>query len=83
MRNTRHDGQTVQTEPVGCLMTLINGYVVESHVSAWAVKRLLSECPAIKGLSLPDMPVGSPGMGGGPNRLSLTPSAPAIRKYSR
>jgi len=44
--------------------TLVEGYVVEGHVPVAALKRLLSEKPAIKGISLPGMPEGSPGMTG-------------------
>lgn len=54
----------VPTELVGCHMLLIDGYVVEGHVPASVVKRLLTERPAIKGISLPGMPTGSPGMSG-------------------
>jgi hypothetical protein len=56
--------QGVPMELVGCHMLLIDGYVVEGHVSAAAIKRLLAERPAIKGISLPGMPTGSPGMSG-------------------
>jgi hypothetical protein len=38
--------------------------VVEGHVPIGPVKRLLSERPAIRGISLPGMPDGSPGMTG-------------------
>jgi hypothetical protein len=48
----------------GCHTTLVEGYVVEGHVPVAALKRLLSEKPAIKGISLPGMRVGSPGMTG-------------------
>ncbi len=48
----------------GCHTTLVEGYVVEGHVPVAALKRLLSEKPAIKGISLPGMPEGSPGMSG-------------------
>jgi hypothetical protein len=43
---------------------LIDGYVVEGHVPATAIKKLLAERPKIKGISLPGMPEGSPGMTG-------------------
>jgi hypothetical protein len=49
---------------VGCHTTLVDGYVVEGHVPINAVLRLLSERPNIKGISLPGMPAGSPGMFG-------------------
>lgn len=40
------------------------GYVLEGHVPALAVARLLAERPAITGLAVPGMPMGSPGMEG-------------------
>ena len=46
----------------GCHTTLIGGYVVEGHVPSAAIDRLLDERPAIKGISVPGMPAGSPGM---------------------
>ena len=48
----------------GCHTTVIDGYAIEGHVPAASIKRLLSERPAIKGISLPGMPAGSPGMSG-------------------
>lgn len=45
-----------------CHTALIGDYVIEGHVPAAAVARLLAEKPAIIGLSAPGMPVGSPGM---------------------
>jgi len=48
----------------GCHTTLVDGYVIEGHVPADIVQRLLREKPGIKGISLPGMPMGSPGMGG-------------------
>ena len=49
---------------VGCHTTLVDGYVVEGHVPVGALLRMLTERPAIKGISLPGMPAGSPGMFG-------------------
>lgn len=48
----------------GCHTTLVGGYVVEGHVPATVVDRLLKERPPIRGISLPGMPDGSPGMSG-------------------
>jgi hypothetical protein len=48
----------------GCHTMLIGGYVVEGHVPVGAINKLLKERPKIKGISLPGMPEGSPGMGG-------------------
>lgn len=45
-----------------CHTAEVSGYVVEGHVPADAVKRLLAEKPRAKGLAVPGMPVGSPGM---------------------
>ena len=48
----------------GCHIAFVEGYVVEGHVPASAIKKLLTERPGIKGISLPGMPEGSPGMTG-------------------
>lgn len=48
----------------GCHTALIDGYAVSGHVPIGQVERLLSERPAIRGISLPGMPVGTPGMPG-------------------
>jgi len=45
-----------------CHTALIDGYVVEGHVPKEDILRMLEERPAIKGLSVPGMPIGSPGM---------------------
>jgi hypothetical protein len=45
-----------------CHTALVGGYVVEGHVPASDVRRLLREKPAILGLAAPGMPAGSPGM---------------------
>ncbi|CAL60750.1 putative Thioredoxin [Herminiimonas arsenicoxydans] len=47
-----------------CHTTKVGKYVVEGHVPAADIKRLLQEKPAAKGLAAPGMPVGSPGMDG-------------------
>lgn len=56
--------QGVPSNLAGCHTTVVGGYVVEGHVPFFAIKRLLVEKPAIKGISLPGMPDGSPGMTG-------------------
>jgi hypothetical protein len=48
----------------GCHLAFIHGYAVSGHVPVSTVNRLLDERPAIKGITLPGMPLGSPGMGG-------------------
>jgi len=45
-----------------CHTATVGGYVVEGHVPADDIKRLLSERPDVMGLSVPGMPIGSPGM---------------------
>lgn len=45
-----------------CHTAIVNGYVVEGHVPAADIKRMMSEKPAIIGIAAPGMPVGSPGM---------------------
>lgn len=47
-----------------CHTALVGGYVVEGHVPAEDVKRLLAQKPTALGLTVPGMPVGSPGMDG-------------------
>ena len=47
-----------------CHTALIKGYVVEGHVPAVDVQRLLKERPKALGLTVPGMTVGSPGMDG-------------------
>ena len=45
-----------------CHTGVVDGYVVEGHVPAAEIKRLLSSRPAAIGLAVPGMPIGSPGM---------------------
>lgn len=47
-----------------CHTARIGGYVVEGHVPAREIKRLLQEKPKALGLAVPRMPIGSPGMDG-------------------
>lgn len=49
-----------------CHTAKIGGYAVEGHVPMTAIDRLLAERPAIRGLAVPGMPMGSPGMGDDP-----------------
>lgn len=55
----------VPTDLASCHTAEVGGYVVEGHVPANAIKRLLGERPAAVGLAVPGMPAGSPGMEGG------------------
>ncbi|ODS58185.1 MAG: hypothetical protein ABS36_04390 [Acidobacteria bacterium SCN 69-37] len=45
-----------------CHTAVVDGYLVEGHVPADEVKRLLKSRPAVKGIAVPGMPLGSPGM---------------------
>ena len=54
----------ITPELESCHTGLVDGYVIEGHVPATAVQRLLNERPAIRGLTAPGIPMGSPGMEG-------------------
>ena len=54
----------VGPEFASCHTAIVDGYVIEGHVPADLVTRLLKEKPDIKGLAVPGMPMGSPGMEG-------------------
>ena len=45
-----------------CHTAMVEGYAIEGHVPAREIKRLLTERPKAKGLAVPGMPAGSPGM---------------------
>jgi hypothetical protein len=47
-----------------CHTSLIDGYIVEGHVPVDAIERLLEERPEALGITVPGMPIGSPGMEG-------------------
>lgn len=55
----------VPSDLAACHTAEVEGYVIEGHVPALAVRRLLKERPVALGLSVPGMPAGSPGMEGG------------------
>lgn len=52
----------VPIEMQSCHTAVVDGYVIEGHVPADDVVRLLNERPAVGGLAVPGMPIGSPGM---------------------
>ncbi len=63
--NTAMRKQLGMPEKYGsCHTARIQGYVLEGHVPAREIRRLLQEKPNALGLSVPDMPIGSPGMDG-------------------
>ena len=53
---------SIPSELASCHTAEIDGYVIEGHVPAGAIRRLLAERPTAIGLAVPGMPVGSPGM---------------------
>lgn len=57
--------QRIPSKLQSCHTAVIEGYVIEGHVPADVIDKLLKEKPAVLGLSVPGMPVGSPGMEGG------------------
>jgi len=48
----------------GCHTMFVDGYVIDGHVPVTVIRKLLSERPAIAGITLPGMPEGAPGMTG-------------------
>jgi hypothetical protein len=55
----------VPEDLAACHTAEVVGYIIEGHVPAAALKRFLAEKPNAKGLAVPGMPIGSPGMEGG------------------
>ena len=56
--------QAIPLNLQGCHTLLVDGYAVEGHVPVTVIEKLLHEQPEIRGVSLPGMPSGSPGMTG-------------------
>ena len=52
----------ITPEQASCHTAKVGGYVIEGHVPAEDIKRLLAERPDARGLTVPGMPKGSPGM---------------------
>jgi hypothetical protein len=48
-----------------CHTAVVDGYIIEGHVPADVIQKLVKEKPAVLGLAVPGMPIGSPGMEGG------------------
>ena len=63
--NSIKEREGVTPETAGCHTSMVDGYLVEGHVPAREVARLISERPNVKGITVPGMPMGSPGMEGG------------------
>jgi len=70
-----------------CHTAEVNGYLVEGHVPAREIKRLLQEKPRARGLTVPDMPMGSPGMEVGhymePHDVLLVKQDGSTQTYAR
>lgn len=60
--NRRKTAARIPEEYWSCHTAFVGGYFIEGHVPASDIKRLLNESPNARGLAVPDMPVGSPGM---------------------
>jgi hypothetical protein len=58
----------VTSELATCHTAIVDGYVVEGHVPADVIGRLLEERPSVAGIAVPGMPIGSPGMEMGDRR---------------
>ena len=56
------DAMGVPADSASCHTARVSGYVVEGHVPAASIQRMLKDRPEIKGLAAPGMPMGSPGM---------------------
>jgi len=54
----------VKPELASCHTAFVEGYIVEGHVPSEDVKRLIKEKPDAAGITVPGMPIGSPGMEG-------------------
>ena len=52
----------VPRELSSCHTAIVDGYVIEGHIPADVIRRLLKERPDVKGIAVPGMPAGSPGM---------------------
>jgi hypothetical protein len=62
----------VPAELGSCHTAVVDGYTIEGHVPAREIKKLLSERPKVVGLSVPGMPIGSPGMENGDRRQAYS-----------
>ncbi len=61
----------VPKDLASCHTARIGDYVIEGHVPAHALDRLLAERPVATGLAVPGMPSGSPGMNGAPEAFDV------------
>ena len=77
----------VPSELSACHTAQVAGYVIEGHVPAPVIRRLLVENPQASGLAVPGMPTGSPGMeveGSPPDEYAVVLFGPGLRRtYAR
>lgn len=64
----RRQAAGVPEDLAGCHLAMMGDYIIDGHVPPKDIKRLLTERPAIKGIAVPGMPTGSPGMEMGESR---------------
>ena len=69
----------IPAELQSCHTAIVGGYVVEGHVPASDVQRLLKEKPAVVGIAVGGMPVGSPGM----EFRDLKPQAYSVMSFDK
>ena len=71
----------VPDDLAACHTAEVAGYIIEGHVPAVALKRFLAERPEARGLAVPGMPMGSPGMEGGkPEKYDVVLFGPDVRR---
>ena len=58
------DRLQINSELAGCHTAVVDDYFIEGHVPAPDIERLLPDRPSARGLTVPGMPMSSPGMGG-------------------
>jgi hypothetical protein len=76
----------VPADLAACHTAQVRGYVIEGHVPASALRRFLHEKPNAKGLAVPGMPIGSPGMempNAPPEEYDVVLFGPLRRVYAR
>ncbi len=64
----RRKAAGVPDDLAGCHLAMMGDYVIEGHVPLREIERLLTEKPAVLGIAVPGMPMGSPGMEMGDSR---------------
>jgi len=87
LRNIGHEERLKRfglSEMSSCHTSLVGGYVIEGHIPPVVIGRLLRERPRIRGVAMPGMPIGMPGMDGprnGPVDVLTLESKPRV--YAR